>query len=114
MLLSWKLPELKPFEMPSSFLREAASDGGESPILIRFFELGCRDAKKRKASAQNFKLMLVANRQVDVGRVVVGRATELIGVFNGSMCRLNSLLREWDVAARDRVQVVLGNLGVHD
>lgn len=46
--------------------------------------------------------------------MVVSRATVLIGVFNGGMAGLNSLLRAWDVAARDCVQIgFVGNLGVH-
>jgi hypothetical protein len=47
--------------------------------------------------------------------MVVGRATELIGVFNGGVAGLNSLLREWEIAARDRVQIRLVEvLGLHD
>ncbi len=41
---------------------------------------------------------------------MVGRATVLIGVFNGGVTSLNSLLREWDIAARDSVEIVLTNL----
>jgi len=51
---------------------------------------------------------LVADREVDVGRVVVGRATVLVGVLNGSVGCLHCLLRDGDIAARDGVQVRLG------
>lgn len=63
-----------------------------------------------KGITQHFKASLVANGQVDEGGMMVGRATELIGVFNGGVAGLNSLLREWDVAARDGVQVRLLDL----
>lgn len=36
--------------------------------------------------------------------MVFGTTME-IGMFNGGMASLNSLLREWDVAARDCVQI---------
>lgn len=63
-----------------------------------------------KRVTQGFKLRFVANRQMDVGGMIVGRATVEIGVFNGGVTGLNSLLREWDVAARDGVQVRLGSV----
>jgi hypothetical protein len=39
--------------------------------------------------------------------VVVGRATVLISMFKRGMTGLNSLLREWEIAARDAVEIVI-------
>jgi hypothetical protein len=51
---------------------------------------------------------------MDQRGVVVGRATELESVLNGGMASLNSLVREWEIAAGDRVQERLGmDLGLH-
>jgi len=44
--------------------------------------------------------------------MVVSRATEEIRVLDGCMSCLHGLLREWDIAARDGVKIVLGAL--HD
>lgn len=64
---------------------------------------------------KSFETELVANGQRDVAWVMVGRATEGVSVFNGGMAGLNGLVREWDIAAGDAVQIRLaGNLGVHD
>lgn len=112
--MSWELPELKPLEMPAVILGEAAGDGSQTPVEVRFVELGSANPVGMQASTQALKLLLVPDREMNVAGVMVGRATELIGVFNGSVRRLNSLLREWEIAAGDRVQVVLGNLGLHD
>ena len=60
------------------------------------------------------QLVLIAGSQVDVRGVVVGRATVEVSVFNGRMASLNRLLREWEIAARDGVQVVLADLRLHD
>jgi hypothetical protein len=43
--------------------------------------------------------MLVSDRQMDVGRVMVVGATELIGVFYGGVACLNSLLREGEIGS---------------
>jgi hypothetical protein len=61
---------------------------------------------------QTFQLMLVTNSDVNVRGMVVGRATEEIRVLDGCMSCLHGLLREWDIAARDGVKIVLGAL--HD
>ena len=45
---------------------------------------------------------------------MVERTTELIGVLKSGMGCLHSLLREWEIAAGDCVQISLGNLGLHD
>lgn len=47
--------------------------------------------------------------------MVVGRTTVGVSVFKGSVASLNGLLREWEVAARDGVEVVMiTDLGLHD
>jgi len=46
---------------------------------------------------------------------MVFRTTMSVSVFHSSVSGLDSLLREWDVAARDGVQIGLGrDLGLHD
>jgi hypothetical protein len=42
---------------------------------------------------------------VDVGGMVVCRATIQVSVLDGCVCSLHGLLREWDVSARDGVEV---------
>jgi hypothetical protein len=52
---------------------------------------------------------------VDVGGMVVGRATVQVSVLDGCVGSLHGLLREWDVSARDGVEVrLVGDLGLHD
>lgn len=92
---------------------QAARDGRQTPVLVRFVKLGRADACALETRTDHFQLALVTDGEVDVRGMVVGRATELIGVFDGCVRSLNGLLREWDIAARDRVQVRLGNLGLH-
>lgn len=75
-------------------------------------EFGRADSCALEARTQTFQLMLVTNSDVDVRGMVVGRATEEIRVLNGCMSCLHGLLREWDIAARDGVKIVLGAL--HD
>ncbi len=96
------------------FFVKQARDCSETPIHVGLMKLGCGNASIVETCAQLFKRMLVAGRQVDVGRVMVGRATELISVFNGGVASLNSLLRDWDIAAGDGVEVGLTDLGGHD
>lgn len=94
---------------------EQAGDGRQAPVLVRLMKFRGWDSGFVQRRTQSFKRMLVAGRKIDVARVVVGRATELIGVFNSGVAGLNSLLREWEIAARDRVQVRLAEvLGLHD
>jgi len=71
-------------------------------------KLSCAVTRGLETRAQVLKPVLVANRQVDVGGMVVGRATVLIGVFNGGVGCLNGLVRDREIAARDGVQVRLG------
>ena len=87
------------------FFGKNARDSRQAPVLIRLFEMRSTNSSGFKTRAKFYKLLLVANSQMDNARMVVGRATVLIGVFNCGMCALNSLLRDWDVAARDGVQV---------
>jgi hypothetical protein len=101
--------------MPALFLREDTSDGGETPVLIRFFKFGSRNADRGKTRAKLDQLMLITNGEVNVGRVMISRTAELVGVLDGSMRCLNSLLREWNVATRDGVEIVLRKgLGRHN
>ena len=85
--------------MPAFLLREAASNGGETPILVRFVEVRERNAECRETSAQKLKRMLVTNREMDVRGMMVGRATVQVSVLDCCVCSLHGLLREWDVAA---------------
>ncbi len=101
--------------MPAFLLREAAGDGGETPILVRFVEVRKRNAECCKTSAQKLKRMLVTNRAMDIRGMVVGRATVQVSVLDRCVCSLHGLLREWDIAARDGIQIRLaGVLGLHD
>ena len=99
--------------MRSIILSEDTSDCGETPVLIRFVELGCTNADRGKARAKFDQLRLITNGEVNVGRVKVSRTAELVGVLDGSMRCLNGLLRERNVATRDGVKVVLGKV-LHD
>jgi hypothetical protein len=113
--LSGKLPELKVLEMVPLIFCEQAGDGREAPVLVRLMKFRGGNSGFVQRRTQSFKRMLVAGRKIDVARMVVGRATELESVFNGGVAGLNSLLREWEIAAGDRVQVRLAEvLGLHD
>lgn len=116
MVLSGQTPELQALEDGPLLFGQDAGDGRQAPVLVRFVKLGGVDAQAFKASTKSHQLLLITNSQVDVGRVVVGRATEGVSVLNGCVSGLNSLLREWEIAARDRVQVgLVGNLQLgHD
>ena len=59
------------------------------------------------------KTKLVANSQMNVGGVVIDRATIFECVFNGGVTGLNSLLRDGDITARDVIQIRFGNLRLH-
>ena len=75
-------------------------------------EFGRADSCALETRTKLFQQVLVATGQVNVRGMVVGRATEEIRVLNGCMSCLHGLLREWDIAARDGVKIVLGAL--HD
>jgi hypothetical protein len=66
-----------------------------------------------KRITQHFEANFIANRQVDITGMVIGWATKLVGVFDGGVGSLNGLLREWDIAARDGVQVRFEVLQLH-
>jgi hypothetical protein len=88
-------------------LSEDAGDGSETPVLVRLVELGRADTSVMETGTEGLELRRVASGQVNVGGVLVGRATEQVRVFNGCMSSLHGLLRERNVAARDGVQVRL-------
>ena len=90
-------------------LADAAGDCSQTPVLVRFVKVRGFDTVGFKNRPKCIKLLLVANGQVNVRGMMVGRSTEEICVLYGSMCRLNSLLRDRNVAARDCVQVRLGS-----
>lgn len=82
---------------------EATGDCCQAPVLVRFMELSGGDSGCLEARTKQFQVFLVACCQVNVRGMVVGRATVCVGVLHGGMAGLDSLLREWDVAARDAI-----------
>lgn len=110
LFLGRKFPQLKAFEQMPLVFDENARDCGETPVLIWFMKLGRLDACRMKFFTQPFKANLIANRQVDITGMMVGGATKLIGVFKGGVTSLNRLLREWDVAARDCIEIGFADL----
>jgi hypothetical protein len=51
---------------------------------------------------------------MDVRRMMIGWATIFVCMLNSGMPGLNSLLREWEIAARNGVEISLfGNLRLH-
>jgi hypothetical protein len=105
-----QLPKLQAFQEIAILFSENASNRSQSPIFVRFVELGSWDSILIERGAKLFQLLLVSNGEMDVRRMMVSRATKSVCVFDGGMASLNSLLREWDVSARDGVQVGFGNL----
>ncbi len=103
---------MKTLEQMSLRFVEDAGDGGQSPVLIRFMKLCGLDASSMQRRLELVKRSDVPTGQMNVGRVMVRRSTIGVSMFKGSVASLNSLLREWEVAARDGVKVVLVNL--HD
>jgi hypothetical protein len=98
---------------------EDACDRGKSPVLIRLMKFGCKDACVVQLLAKRFKLRLVFDREVNVRRMKIFRSAVRISVFNSGVAGLNSLLREWEVSARECVKIMLwcfiGNLELgHD
>jgi hypothetical protein len=73
-------------------------------------ELRGANASVLETDTEGLELRRIASGQVDVGGVLVGRATEQVRVFNGCMSSLHGLLRERNVAAGDGVQVRLGEV----
>ena len=62
-------------------------------------ELGGLNTGSMEQVLTSLERFFVSNGQVQVGGMVVSRATMGIGVFNGGMAGLNSLLREGEIAA---------------
>lgn len=77
-------------------------------------KLSGMDLLVAKLTLQFFKSCFVLNNDVYVRRMVVGRTTVLIRIFNAGMCRLNSLMGGWEIAARDDVKVGVISLRLHD
>lgn len=110
-----KPPELEAFEERALLFSQEAGDGRQAPVLVRFVKLSHADAQVVQPSTKGYQLLLIANCQVDVGRVPFGSgATEGVSVLNRSVGGLNSLLREWEIAAGDGVQVSVAGLHAHD
>lgn len=86
---------------------ENTCDRGQAPILVRLMEFGRRDACIVQLLTERFELLLVLDREVNVRRMVVHRTAIRISVFNCGVAGLNRLLREWEVSARDGVEVRL-------
>jgi hypothetical protein len=105
---------LEALEVVTLIFGEQAGDCRQAPVFVGLVELCRGNPLIVESSAQRFKPMLVSDRQVDVGGMTVGWATKLVGVFNGGMASLNSLLREGEIAAGDCVEIGLGDLGLHD
>lgn len=100
--------------MVSLLLVKQAGDCRQPPVLIGLMEFCCMDSLIVERAAQLFEMVLVSNRQVDVGWMVIARTTVLIGMFNCGMTGLNCLLRDGDIAARYRIKVSLGRADLHD
>lgn len=90
-----------------------AGDGGQTPVLVWLMKFRRSNACRVKGITQHFEASLVANRQMDVRGMVIGGATILVGMFNGGVGSLNGLLREWDIAARNGIQVSFEVLQLH-
>jgi len=83
--------------------------------VLQCVKLTAEDNRLTVAATDLEVAIRYSDSQVQVRGVMVRRAAILVGVFNGGVASLNSLLREWDIAARDGVQVGLGgNLRLHD
>lgn len=98
---------MEPFSEVTLLFGDEARDGRESPIKVGLVELGGVDLVEVQARLELDQLVLVSNGEVNVRRVVIGRSAVLVGVFNRRVSSLDSLLREWEVAAGDGVEVVL-------
>ncbi len=70
-------------------------------------ELGRGNACVVQILAKRLELRFVLDGEVNVRRMKIFRSAIRVGMFNGCMAGLNCLLREWDVAAADGVEVRL-------
>lgn len=87
--------------MMSLLLSKQAGYSREPPVLIGLAELRRDKSSVRETTAKKPQRMLITRSEMDIGGMVVVRATVLVGVFDCSVCCLNGLMRDWDVAARD-------------
>lgn len=99
--------------MVSLLLGEQAGDGRQAPFLVGLVKLRGGNTFVVETRANTFESVLVSTGQGDVGGVMVGRATVLIGVFNSGVTGLNGLLRDGDIATRDGVQVGFAGRDLH-
>lgn len=104
-LLRRKTPELKALEERALLFGQDAGNGCQAPVLIRLVKLSRFDAQALQAGTKSCQLELITNCEVDVGRMEVRRTTILVRVLYCSMSCLHGLVREWEIAARDGVQV---------
>jgi hypothetical protein len=95
-------------------LGEETRDGCQAPVLVGLVELGGVDPVTVKLRAQLFKRVLVSSRQGNERGVMIVWTTMLVGVFEGGMTGLHSLLREGKISAGDGVEVGLGVVDLHD
>lgn len=112
--MSRETPQGQASKQWTLFLGQDAGDCGETPALVRLVELGAADALVTKTGTDRLELSDVASSHMDERGVVIDRTAEGVSVFNGGVASLNSLLREWDIAAGDCVQVRLGFSGLSD
>lgn len=95
-------------------LGEQAGDGRQAPFLVGLVKLRGGDAEMVETCAQVLERVLVSAGQGDVGGMVVGRATVLVGVLKGGVAGLNRLVRDWEISACDGVQIGFGREVLHD
>ena len=84
-------------EVVALSLGQEARDGSQAPVLVRFVELGRRDALIVQEHLEVIELGLVLDSQVDEGRVMVSGATMGKRVLQGGVTGLDGLLRDGDV-----------------
>lgn len=89
------------------FFSEDTCDRSETPIHIRFVKFGRRDTSIVQLLPKLLELIGVLDREMNVRRVVIHWSAIRVSVFNSGMAGLNCLLREWDIATGDCVQVSL-------
>lgn len=95
------------------FFSQKTRDSGETPVLVRLMELSGRDTSVMKTGTDQLEVRLIAGRQGDVRGVTIGGATIKICMFKSGMAGLNCLLREWEIATRNCVEVRFSDLQLH-
>lgn len=86
-------------------------DRGQTPVGVRLIERGCVDLLLVQRVPQVLQRSRIASRQVNQGRVFWKIVST--SVLDSSMRRLNGLVSDWEIAARDDVQL-REVLGLHD